>query len=151
MSLDIYNSLCKEIDELESTIMQIRDSIENYLKATDAFSGPSSSLKSMDYSADRVKGGNQKLSFAEAITQIANQQDILQEQLERLAQLKKIKHLFDKTYANNQSTIQARILYYRKVKGFTQKQTAEIVGYSERQVQRIEKSLKKVKKNEKNY
>ena len=148
MSLDIYTSLCKEIDDLETTIMQIRDSIESYLKATDAFSGPSSDLKSMDYSADRVKGGTQKLSFAEALTQISNQQDILQEQLEHLAKLKKIKHLFDKTYANNQSTIQARILYYRKVKGLTQRQTAEIVGYSERQVQRIEKSLKK---NEKNY
>lgn len=148
MSLDVYNSLCKEIDDLESTIVKIRDSIESYLKATDAFSGPASHLKSMDYSIDRVKGGNQKLSFAEAITQIASQQDILQEQLEHLAKLKKIKHLFDKTYANNQSTIQARILYYRKVKGLTQRQTAEIVGYSERQVQRIEKSLKR---NEKNY
>ena len=72
MSLDIYTSLCKEIDDLETTIMQIRDSIENYLKATDAFSGPSSDLKSMDYSADRVKGGTQKLSFAEALTQISN-------------------------------------------------------------------------------
>ena len=148
MSLDIYTSLCKEIDDLETTIMQIRDSIENYLKATDAFSGPSSDLKSMDYSADRVKGGTQKLSFAEALTQISNQQDILQEQLEHLAKLKKINHLFDKKYANNKCTIQARILYYRKVKGLTQRQTAEIVGYSERQVQRIEKSLKK---NEKNY
>ena len=148
MSLDIYTSLCKEIDDLETTIMQIRDSIENYLKATDAFSGPSSDLKSMDYSADRVKGGTQKLSFAEALTQISNQQDILQEQLERLAKLKRIKQLFDKTYANNQSTVQARLVYLRKVKGYTQRQTAEMLGYSERQIQSIEKSLKK---NEKNY
>ncbi|CAI3661383.1 MULTISPECIES: sigma factor-like helix-turn-helix DNA-binding protein [Clostridium] len=48
----------------------------------------------------------------------------------------------DKEYISKLNRTKDKIMYLRFVKGYTQKATANLIGISERHVQRIEKELK---------
>lgn len=48
----------------------------------------------------------------------------------------------DKEYINKLNRTKDKVMYLRFVKGYTQKATANLIGISERHVQRIEKELK---------
>lgn len=48
----------------------------------------------------------------------------------------------DKEYINKLNRTKDKVKYLRIVKNYTQKDTARIIGITERHVQRIEKSLK---------
>lgn len=47
----------------------------------------------------------------------------------------------DKEYINKLNSTKDKVKYLRIVKGYTQKETARIIGITERQVQRIGKTL----------
>jgi len=50
----------------------------------------------------------------------------------------------DKEYINKLKRTKDKVKYLRLVKGYTQKESAKIIGITVRQVQRIEKTLKNV-------
>lgn len=51
---------------------------------------------------------------------------------------------YDEMYINKLNNNKDKVKYLRIVKNYTQAETANIIGISERQVQRIEKYLKKI-------
>lgn len=50
----------------------------------------------------------------------------------------------DNEYINKLNRTEDKVKYLRLVKGYTQKDSAKIIGITKRQVQRIEKNLKNV-------
>ena len=50
----------------------------------------------------------------------------------------------DEDYINKLNKTKDKVKYLRLVKNYTQMETAFLIGISERQVQRIEKTLKKI-------
>lgn len=135
-----YLQIIKEIEELSRTIEQIRMEIENYLKMGDVFRGPSG-VEGLDYSQEKVQTSG-KISFGDAMKKIGERENVLQPYLKKLETLKKLKKRFDELHENNQDTIGAKVFYLRIVKKYTQRRTASELGYSERQIQRIEKRLR---------
>lgn len=142
---NIYLQLITEIEELSCTIKQIRDEIERYLKMGNVFSGPSG-IRGVDYSMEKVMTSG-KISFGDAIKKIDAKENILKPYLEQLATLKRLKKMFDELEKDKCDTLQAKVYYLRFVKKYTQRQTADELGYSERQVQRIEKRIKDSHRN----
>jgi DNA-binding XRE family transcriptional regulator len=51
----------------------------------------------------------------------------------------------DKEYISKLNTTKDKVTYLRIIKKYTQAESAEIIGISIRHVQRIEKSIKKIK------
>lgn len=143
----IYFQIVKEIEELSHTIEQIRMEIETYLKMGNVFGGPSG-MKGVDYSTEKVRGSS-KMSFSDAMRKIGERENVLQPYLEKLAALKKLKETFDELHESNRDTIDAKVFYLRFVKNYTQRETACELGYSERQIQRIEKRLRDREKSTK--
>ncbi len=141
----MYDQLCKEIEELTFTIKEVRDEIEKYLKMGNVFRGPAG-IKGVDYSADKVSTSG-TMAFADAVKMIDEKEKVLQPYLEKLAVLMNIKKNLDDLYKSNQDTTESKVFYLRKVKKYTQKRTADILGYSTRQIQRIEKKINESKKD----
>ena len=134
---EIYFQILDEIERLSRTIEQIRLEIETYLKMGDVFSGPAG-IKGVDYSSEKVQTSG-KISFSDAIRKIEERENLLQPYLEKLIALKKLKETFDELHESNQDSIGAKVFYLRHIKEYTQRKTALELGYSERQIQRIEK------------
>lgn len=141
----MYSQIVLEIEELTFTVEKLRDEIEKYLKMGNVFRGPSG-VSGIDYTSDKVKSSGM-MAFADAMKKIDDKEKILQPYLERLAVLMRIKKNFDDLYKNNQDTISSKVFYLRKVKKYTQRKTADILGYSTRQIQRIEKSINESEKD----
>lgn len=141
----IYIQISREIEELTEIIEQIRSEIKKYLKMGNVFSGPSG-IRGIDYSSDKVHVSGM-MAFSDAIKKIEKSEYILQTYLTKLIALKKLKAMFDRLYKNNCDTLPAKVFYFRFVKKYTQKQTASELGYSERQIQRIERKIKYIEKN----
>lgn len=128
----------QEIEELSLQIEQIRKEIEKYLKMGNVFGIPSS-MTGIDYARDKVQSSGM-MAFGDVIRKIGEQENILRPHLEKLKTLRKIQFMF--LNLPNQDTIEAEVCYLRFVKKYTQRKTAEQLGYSERQIQRIEKKLR---------
>lgn len=63
-------------------------------------------------------------------------------QQKRLQQLRQEKEKVDQEFSKTQGKTN-RVFYYRVIEGLTQEKTAEKLGMSSRQIQRIEKNYKK--------
>lgn len=141
LDIELYDQLVKEIEELTYTIQEIREEIEKYLIAGNVFRGPSG-MHGIDYSTEKVQGVGYTLALSDTIRKISEKEKMLQPALERLSILKSLKEKIDELHKNNCDTVPEKVFYLRCVKGYTQKMTAIELGYSERQIQRIEKKLK---------
>lgn len=126
----------REIEELSAQIEQIRSEIETYLKMGNVFSPPSS-LTGIDYTKDKVQSSSM-MAFSDVIKKISEKENVLQPYIDKLRTLRKIQCML----LELNDTIEARVCYLRFIKKYTQRKTAEELGYSERQIQRIEKKLK---------
>lgn len=135
----IYTQLVKEIEELTVAIENLRTEIENYLKMGNVFNGPSG-IKGIDYTQDRVSTSG-TMSFSDVLRRIYEKERILQPQIRRLETLKTIKIKFEELYQSDKDLLEAKVFYFRVIKKYTQKKTALELGYSERQIQRIEKKI----------
>jgi hypothetical protein len=135
----IYTQLVKEIEELTVAIENLRTEIENYLKMGNVFNGPSG-IRGIDYTQDRVSTSG-TMSFSDVLRRIYEKERILQPQIRRLETLKTIKIKFEELYQSDKDLLEAKIFYFRVIKKYTQKKTALELGYSERQIQRIEKKI----------
>lgn len=140
----IYIQINGEIEELEKKINQIRKAIEKYLKMGNVFRGPSG-IRSIDYSDNKVHAGGM-MAFSDVIKKIDEEESILQYYLAKLIVLKKLRGVFNEAYINNCDATQAKVFYFRFIKRYTQKKTASELGYSERQIQRIERKIKDIEK-----
>lgn len=138
----IYIQIDREIDELIKIIEQTRGEIEKYLKMGNVFRGPSE-IRGIDYSSVKVQVSGM-MTFGDAIKKIEKSESVLQFYLTKLIALKKIKAKLDQLYKNNCDTLPAKVFYFRFIKKYTQKQTASELGYSERQIQRIERKIKRI-------
>lgn len=135
----IYTQLVKEIEELTVAIENLRTEIENYLKMGNVFNGHSG-IRGIDYTQDRVSTSG-TMSFSDVLRRIYEKERILQPQIRRLETLKTIKIKFEELYQSDKDLLEAKIFYFRVIKKYTQKKTALELGYSERQIQRIEKKI----------
>lgn len=135
----IYTQLVKEIEELTVAIENLRTEIENYLKMGNVFNGPSG-IRGIDYTQDRVSTSG-TMSFSDVLRRIYEKERILQPQIKRLETLKTIKIKFEELYQSDKDLLEAKVFYFRVIKKYTQKKTALELGYSERQIQRIEKKI----------
>ncbi len=135
----IYTQLVKEIEELTVAIENLRTEIENYLKMGNVFNGPSG-IRGIDYTQDRVSTSG-TMSFSDVLRRIYEKERILQPQIRRLETLKTIKIKFEELYQSDKDLLEAKVFYFRVIKKYTQKKTALELGYSERQIQRIEKKI----------
>lgn len=136
----IYIQLENEINETTLIIEDLRTQIESYLKMGNIFNGPHG-IRGIDYTKDRVdtSGG---MAFSDAVRKIDEKEKILQPQIKKLETLRKIKNKFDELYQSDQDTLEAKVFYLRVIKKYTQRKTALELGYSERQIQRIEKRIR---------
>lgn len=124
--------------DLEATIYDAKREIDRYM--ADLTNGGASGLKSADYSKDRVMCSSFSLGFAETISKIDACKINLQKLREEKEELEKKRKRLTDLYASASGS-DAQVFYLREVMGYTQEMTAEMLGYSTRQIQRIEKRL----------
>ncbi len=141
---DTYQMLISDIQEEMQIIREYRDDIKKYMEESDMFRGPDG-LHGCNYSAERVKTSGQTLSFADAIRKISDIQKVMEKHLEYLRLLQKAKEKMEKLIKGGQNQ-ESQVFYFRFVERLTQKETAKMMGYSERQIQRIEKKIKESEK-----
>lgn len=101
---------------------------------------PGTKMTGIDYSAVRVKGSGYHPGLIDIVSQIDGLQKNLQKLFEERSQLlHKKEKIVDLIKAGED--VGSKIYYYRAVLGWTQERTAKKVGYSVRQIQRIEKKI----------
>ncbi len=129
----------QRIKELGFLIEDIRREKARYLRACQAVHGPGG-MKGVDYSQTRVSGGGLRLEFADAMLRIdgctANMNKLIEERDGLKKQRKNLVELYRKD-----KSLEAQVFYLREVLGYTQEQAAAKIGYSVRQLQRIEKRM----------
>ena len=137
-----YDMIEQKISICEVAVNELRNAIIKYYKMAGLF-GPST-VGGVDYSRDQNPNAV-RISYAEALIHIQKNQNQLGLYLEELGRLQNIK----KELSNNYSQLtenKSQVFFYRAIQKKTQEETAEIIGISSRQVQRIEKKLKESEK-----
>lgn len=136
---DLLRSIDQRISEYEFMKEDIREEIQRYMNMclrNDA------EMSGIDYSKDKVINGSARVDFQTAIQRIDNLQSNLNKVLDEIRVLKRKKRRLIKIYQRDQ-TVEAKVFFYREVLEYSQEMTAAVVGYSVRQIQRIEKKLRK--------
>ena len=127
-----------KISELEEVVDDIRKERRRYLDLRDRVPD---GIKGVGYSAEKVKGGGLKISFADVISRLDAIERNLCRYTKELDALRKKRKKLVAIYKNNKN-VEAAVFYYREIMEFSQEQTAKAIGYSTRQIQRIESRLK---------
>lgn len=135
---EFIKSIEQRIREKEYIKKEIKKEIEKYLSVCCENNG---TLKGINYSYDRVKGGAGQQDFVTIVNKIDGLRANLNKINEELTELKEKKKKLEKMYGKA-NDIETRIFYFREILEYSQKMTAVKVGYSIRQVQRIEKKIK---------
>lgn len=130
--------LNERIEELDSLIRDARMEKRKYLKACRMDGGlPESALQDI-----KVMGGSLRLSFADAVQRMGECDIAINKLLKEREDLcKKREKLI--CFCKNKQGKEAQIFFYRNVRGYTQEMTARVMGYSLRQIQRIEREMKR--------
>lgn len=135
---EFIKSIEQRIQEKEYIKKEIEKEIRRYVNSCCENNG---TLKGMNYSKDKVKGGAGQQDFISIVNKIdglrANLNKINEELTELRGKRKKLKKMYKET-----NDIEAKVFYYREILEYSQTITAIKVGYSVRQVQRIEKRIK---------
>ena len=125
------------IEEINFMIEDIRKEKIRYFEACQKQRG----ITGIDYTADKVMGGGLTLEFSDAMRRIDACTINMNKLIEERDGLKKNRKKLINLYRNEHGSI-AKIFYFREVLGYTQEATAEKMGYSVRQIQRIEKKMR---------
>ena len=132
-----------EIEEKNMLISEITRDRERLWKSCQELQG--GNLAGVDYSAVRVQGSGYHPGLIDVLAKIdgldANLRKVIQERQELEEKREKLLALYEAG-----DSVESQIFYLREVRGYTQERTAKTVGYSVRQVQRIEKKLKECNK-----
>lgn len=130
-----------KISELESRVFdikrQLRELDKKYLKGF----APKEYGKGTSYNDyDTIPGGNKELHLEDYYTEKKRLETLLELTEDILLSLKR--EVDEKEYLELLSNNYQKVKFLRIVKGYTQAKTSEIIGISERQVQRIESNIK---------
>lgn len=131
--------LNERIEELDSLIRDARMEKRKYLTACSWIDDgiPESALQDI-----KVMGGGLRLSFADAVQRMGECDIAINKLLKEREELcKKREKLI--CFCKNKQGKEAQIFFYRNVHGYTQEMTARVMGYSLRQIQRIEREMKR--------
>lgn len=138
-----FRHIDDEIEEKNMLISEITRERERLWKSCQELQG--GNLAGVDYSAVRVQGSGYHPGLIDVLAKIdgldANLRKVIQERQELEEKRKKLLALYEAG-----DSVESQIFYLREVRGYTQERTAKTVGYSVRQVQRIEKKLKECNK-----
>lgn len=135
---DLLRSIDQRISEYEFMKEDISKEIQRYIKmcmSNDA------GISGIDYSRDKVISGSARVDFQTAIQRIDGLQANLNRISDEIRVLKRKRNKLIEIYQRDQ-TVEAKVFYYREVLEYSQEMTAAVVGYSVRQIQRIEKKLR---------
>lgn len=133
------------IDELELQIMLCNESIKTHRKSVEkirrmcGWYGPNE-VGGIDYSKESSPGVH--IAFVEGLSMIQKDEAKIEELKEERRELQASKRKIQKIYAALTGD-EAKIFYNRVIRKKTQAATAREIHLSERQVQRIEKAMKK--------
>lgn len=127
------------ITELDGLIEDFRKQKKRYL--SQIMGKKSSDLKSVDYSADKVMCSGSSLGFTETLIRLDECNDSLNRLLDERALLKNQRKRLIRLYSGERGNT-AKVFFLREVLGYTQEETADKLGYSVRQIQRIERKLR---------
>lgn len=134
--------LIKSIDDQITNLIEMRSEIKGemgqYWKLCEQESG---GIKGIDYSSDKISGGSLCLCFSDIISRINGLQNNLERIQDNITQLQEKRKKLIMIYKKD-TTVAGRVFFYREVSGLSQEKTAEKIGYSVRQIQRIERNLK---------
>lgn len=131
-------TLHERMGELDLLIESIRKEKMKYLKACRMEAGISGGT----LQEEKVMGGRLRLSFSDAMQRIENCNSAINQLIvEKNELIEKMNSIA--LFYKNKKTKEAQLFYYRKVLGYTQEMTAKRMGYSLRQIQRIEKNVNK--------
>lgn len=137
-----FRHIDDEIEEKNMLISEITRERERLWKSCQELQG--GNLAGVDYSAVRVQGSGYHPGLIDVLAKIdgldANLHKVIQERQELEEKRQKLLKLYEAG-----DSVESQIFYLREVRGYTQERTAKTVGYSVRQVQRIEKKLKENK------
>lgn len=129
-----------KIKDMEYKISDIKKQLKDldamYLKAFSP-KGYKSGTSYNDY--DTIPGGNKEFHIEEYFAEKKRLETLLELDKQILLSLKR--EVDEKEYLELLNTNSQKVKFLRVVKGYTQAKTAEIIGISERQVQRIENTI----------
>lgn len=137
---ELIRSIDQLVEEQELIKEEINNEIKRYMKMCTSNNG---SLSGIDYSKDKIKGGTYLIDFHTALQRIDALQLNLNNVLNQIDELKKKRKKIISIYKNDQS-MEAKVFFYREVMGYSQAMTAIKLGYSTRQIQRIEKKMREL-------
>lgn len=136
---DLFRSIDQRIMENEMLRDEIRRELAQCFKMLK--SNGLAELHAIDYSKDKVMSSSKNIDFCTAIQKIDGLQTNLNRVLDEIKELRKKRKRLVNMYKKNDD-IEARVFYYREILKYSQEMTAIQVGYSVRQIQRIEKKIR---------
>lgn len=123
-------------DRIIETKKQLKELDELYLKAFSP-KGYKGGTSYNDY--DTIPGGNKEFHIEEYFEEKKRLETLLDLDKQILLSLKR--EVDEKEYLELLNTNSQKVKFLRVVKGYTQAKTAEVIGVSERTVQRIENNI----------
>ncbi len=137
-----YGEFIKSIEQRIQEKVYIKKEIEKEIqKYLNSCCHNNRTIKGINYSTDKVKGGAGQQDFVSIVNKIDGLRANLNKINKELAELKGKRKKLQKIYKET-NDIEAKVFYYREILEYSQTITAIKVGYSVRQVQRIEKKMK---------
>lgn len=137
---DLFREIDQRIMEYELMKEEISQEIRRYMMMLQKNDG--GDIRGIDYSKDKVTGGSMRVDFHTAIQKIDGLQANLNNVIDIISELKKKRKKLVEIYQRDSTTIEAKVFYYREILQYSQEMTAVKIGYSVRQIQRIEKKIK---------
>lgn len=132
-----------KIKDAEITRDEIRRELRQYINKLK--SNGSGELRGIDYSKDKVLSSSKNVDFCTAVQKIDGLQLNLNRVLDEIEDLREKRKRLINIYKNDED-IEAQVFYCREILKYSQELTATQIGYSVRQVQRIEKRIREKNK-----
>lgn len=136
--------LIKSIDDQITSLVEMRDEIEGEmgrywrLCQQDKDIGE---ITGIDYSKVKISNGSLRLGFGDVVSRINGLQKNLEKIQDNIKELRTKRKKLIMIYEKDTTTT-GKVFFCREVSGLSQEKTAEKLGYSVRQIQRIERNLK---------
>lgn len=134
---ELIKTIDQRILEQELLKKEINCEMQRHMKACQQ----RGSITGIDYSQDKIQNGALRLDFKDALRKIDSLQKNLNKVIDTLSDLRKKRKKLIEMYRSDKS-LEAQVFYYREVLEYSQDMTAVKIGYSTRQIQRIEKRLR---------
>lgn len=138
---ELMRTISQLLQEKELMRDEISEQIQRYFHMCMQNGFNISGISGIDYTKDRVLGSSYKMEFYDIISKIDALQSNLNKILAEIEELKEKRNRLLSLYKNDER-LEARVFYYREIMRYSQERTAAKIGYSVRQVQRIEKKIR---------